>query len=390
MNYVVLDFEANNQDNIKEIIEIGAVKVNENNEIIDTYQSFVKPTLAPTLNGFIKRLTGITQEDVDSARDFVEVFAEFSKWVEEDSSIVIWGNMDRRFLNKDLSLHNISSDMPERFVNIQTDVSKLLLHNDDISLKKAIQLLGIKHDGNNHRALNDAINTAKIFFKTKSLIEQQDQNQMIEINIEEDKDEEVVEPIRVNPSVKINFVRYQKYLKKLTIEELEVKMNMLSDILQKEVSKEQRRSNYLYSITVHKYGVVKYMFFTKRRKQILKKKDINTLHIDNFIKNANLLYTFKDCLVDVLNDDAEQYRKELQKKISKLRIMSKKYRKTEFLNFSKKKLTEFHKEIIEMIDGLNSSLFTREKYKSDLRGIYNRSTLSFAELDGSLSNEEVG
>ena len=42
-----------------EIIEIGAVKLNEQDEIIDTFKLYVKPAFNDTIEGNIRRLTGI-------------------------------------------------------------------------------------------------------------------------------------------------------------------------------------------------------------------------------------------------------------------------------------------------------------------------------------------
>jgi inhibitor of KinA sporulation pathway (predicted exonuclease) len=50
-----------------EIIEIGAVLVDENLKLIDEFSTFVKPTINPTLTHFCTKLTTITQKDVDDA-----------------------------------------------------------------------------------------------------------------------------------------------------------------------------------------------------------------------------------------------------------------------------------------------------------------------------------
>ena len=49
-----------------EIIQIGAVMMNENYEILDEFSSFIKPDFGK-INYFIQNLTGINERDVRSA-----------------------------------------------------------------------------------------------------------------------------------------------------------------------------------------------------------------------------------------------------------------------------------------------------------------------------------
>ena len=86
MKVVIVDLEATcqrerNPDFISEIIEIGAVKI-ENDTVVEEMSLFVKPTINPILTDFCTELTSITQEDVDnflSGKTYEEVneFSEF-------------------------------------------------------------------------------------------------------------------------------------------------------------------------------------------------------------------------------------------------------------------------------------------------------------------------
>lgn len=71
MNYIIFDLEAtcweNDHKRQNEIIEIGAVKLNEGLKTVSDFQIFVKPALSPQLSDFCKRLTSISQADVDAA-----------------------------------------------------------------------------------------------------------------------------------------------------------------------------------------------------------------------------------------------------------------------------------------------------------------------------------
>src|ERR1035437_5649018 len=80
-----------------EIIEIGAVRVDkETGEIIDKFQSFVKPHFHLELSDYCKNLTSIQQDDVDAANMFYEVMPTFDYWLgETDEYIMSWGMYDK-------------------------------------------------------------------------------------------------------------------------------------------------------------------------------------------------------------------------------------------------------------------------------------------------------
>ena len=76
MNHLVVDLEATccNRNSFPrtemEIIEIGAVMTDSQFEVIDEFQSFIKPVRHPELTDFCKELTTISQQEVDSALGF--------------------------------------------------------------------------------------------------------------------------------------------------------------------------------------------------------------------------------------------------------------------------------------------------------------------------------
>lgn len=70
MNFVILDLEWNGtysrriKSFINEIIEFGAVKVDEQLHIIDTFEALVRPQVGKKISGKIRTLTSITNEDL--------------------------------------------------------------------------------------------------------------------------------------------------------------------------------------------------------------------------------------------------------------------------------------------------------------------------------------
>ena len=64
-----------------EIIEVGAVKVNEQLEIVCEFCAFVRPLMHPVISKFCTSLTSIRQSDVDHAPLFDEVMEDYEDWM---------------------------------------------------------------------------------------------------------------------------------------------------------------------------------------------------------------------------------------------------------------------------------------------------------------------
>lgn len=172
MNYIIFDLEATCEKDdysfVKEIIEIGAVKVSSEFEVIDTFQSFVRPVVNPILTDFCKELTEIRQNDVDQAPLFPQAIASFKNWVQEDDYILLsWGDFDRNQLRKDSSLHKLSHNwITFKHDNLKARHAKYVLGTDrGVGMKSALKIANLSLEGSHHRAIDDAKNIVGIFLK---------------------------------------------------------------------------------------------------------------------------------------------------------------------------------------------------------------------------------
>ena len=182
MNYIVFDLEFNQSYNFSketnniinpkcpfEIIQIGAVKLNDNFETIGSLDILVKPEIYTLLNPFVKRLTGITMEELDNGISFKEMYKKLLKFIETDKSVLcVWGSSDIKELFRNIEFYELdSSVIPTEYINIQSYASKLLncKKGINIGLSNAAQLLEIPIDNQFHNALNDAYYTAEVFKK---------------------------------------------------------------------------------------------------------------------------------------------------------------------------------------------------------------------------------
>lgn len=170
MNYIVFDLEMNNKwgTKIHEIIEIGAVKINAQAEIVDYFQSFVKPKLYPAISKLIKKKTQIKQEWINQAPELPHVINDFNRWIGREKFILCaWGIDDLLTLQRNFALNNINSlnyNFLHNYYDIQRDFMKSNNLTNQISLKNALAMLNTTPQYNIwHRAIYDAVHTAQIF-----------------------------------------------------------------------------------------------------------------------------------------------------------------------------------------------------------------------------------
>ena len=177
MNYIVLDMEWNqpwpgSPSSRKvlpvairgEIIQIGAVRVTEEQFVTDEFQVLIKPKVYRHLNRRVSKLTGIKEARLrDEGISFPEAMEQFRAWCGEDIIFLTWGFDDIGILRENLRLYGLSEDWTDRWYNAQmifnaqTDGS-----NSQKALKTAMELFGIEATRPAHDALGDAYHTALI------------------------------------------------------------------------------------------------------------------------------------------------------------------------------------------------------------------------------------
>lgn len=172
MHYIVLDFEWNQPTNStkivtapfqfdSEIIEIGAVKLNEAFQPVDEFKTFIKPVFYPDLNGIVSRLTKIGRESIQDAPLFEDAYTDFRDFCGADCALCTWGPDDIPVLYDNLIMHDMDTSLP-----ICYDLQRIFAHEimrDDrqYSLENAMKLLRQEDTERAHDALNDARNTAR-------------------------------------------------------------------------------------------------------------------------------------------------------------------------------------------------------------------------------------
>ena len=165
-NYVVFDLETTGLSCYEhEIIEIGAVKV-ENNQVIATYSSLVKPN--NTIPYFITNINGISNKMVKNAPRIDYVMTEFLDFVED---IPLLGH---NIISFDLKFVNVASEelfgekIKHDYIDTLLLARKYLRNIKSHSLSNLCQYFNIDSAGA-HRALADCKMTNGVYQALRTL-----------------------------------------------------------------------------------------------------------------------------------------------------------------------------------------------------------------------------
>ena len=177
MQYIVLDLEWNQPwpgspsskkklpvDIHGEIIQIGAVRMLQDQSLADEFQLLVRPRYYRRLNKRVSSLTGIKEARLKAEGvSFPEALRRFRAWCGEDCTFLSWGFDDSMILKENMQLFGFETDWIERWFNAQmifnaqTDGS-----GSQKALKTAMELCGIEASRPAHDALGDAYHTALV------------------------------------------------------------------------------------------------------------------------------------------------------------------------------------------------------------------------------------
>lgn len=169
MRYLVLDLECTCQSkedpnkSPHEIIEIGAVLLDENYNYVDEFDRFVRPKNNSILTDYCKDLTSIKQEEVSSALSFPIVMLFLEEWLKDfsDITLVSWGDFDKKQLQQDCESWWIKYPFINH-INAKDLFSKKL-NRKPCGLGKACRIVNIEFEGIHHRGICDAKMVTKIF-----------------------------------------------------------------------------------------------------------------------------------------------------------------------------------------------------------------------------------
>ena len=151
-----------------EIIEIGAVKLDESFNEVDKFSRLIKPVFYKKMSHIITDLTGITDKDLQNKKGFKAVAEEFLNWCGDEYIMCTFGNQDIYELGINMYYHNM--EIPWKYPMYYIDVQKLFgimkgEESSQRSLEMVSMYMGIPQKKSYHRALTDAVYTAEVLKK---------------------------------------------------------------------------------------------------------------------------------------------------------------------------------------------------------------------------------
>ena len=178
MHYIVMDLEWNQPlsyhstpfrrvgDQLMfEMIQIGAVKLDENRRLVGSFNRHIAPTHYQKLHPRISRITGITQEDLAHGPKFQEALEQFAAWCGEEFTMLTWGCDDISILAQNMEFFKVENTLPPIY-DLQPLFGRIIDGGKNRhSLRKAMAHYGIRPtaDHSFHSAVDDAYYSALVF-----------------------------------------------------------------------------------------------------------------------------------------------------------------------------------------------------------------------------------
>lgn len=173
-NYIVFDLEWNQSPHGKadsvedfpfEIIEIGAVKLDEQFHKVDEFHRLIRPQVYKQMHYAISEVTHMDMGELKNHGQAFETAArEFLAWSGDEAVYCTWGSMDLTELQRNLKYFGVENPFPKPL--FYYDVQKLygLFYKDGAkpSLDAAVEELELLEERPFHRALDDAYYTGRV------------------------------------------------------------------------------------------------------------------------------------------------------------------------------------------------------------------------------------
>ena len=169
---VIFDLEYNTECKLSEIIEVGTFSlcINTGTYTIEretNFHSYIKPTYHPILSNRTIQMTGITQDKVDSADKFDNVYNELVRRYSDNKLYICWGDRDLKVIHENVTAHNACVYIIDKqnTINLQGIYSAVYGKAMSKKLHEAYTICYPKKRAENtaHNAVDDAKMTCEIF-----------------------------------------------------------------------------------------------------------------------------------------------------------------------------------------------------------------------------------
>lgn len=163
-------YERYKNDLPEELIELGAVKLDADGHVLDTFHTYIKPHVYPKLHSRVKRLTGLTMDHLQtSGVSFQAAFESFAEWCGSNPLLCSWSQSDIFPLKHSLTHYQLLDACPSAYLDLQYLFHRVCPDtNEQAGLLTACAYFGIEADQTVHHALSDAQYAAIVLQKMLS------------------------------------------------------------------------------------------------------------------------------------------------------------------------------------------------------------------------------
>ncbi len=147
-----------------EIVAVGAVKIDENCNVIDTFEGHFRPRVFRRLQHHIAKVTGLTQKDLDQGEPIAHGLRRFVEWCGADAAFAEWGQDDVPVLKQNLFLLHLDESYPTTWYDLQKifEAQHPRAEGEGMTLESVVTRLGIPMERPFHDALSDTLYTVDV------------------------------------------------------------------------------------------------------------------------------------------------------------------------------------------------------------------------------------
>lgn len=147
---------------VGEVIQIGAVKLDENFRYLGDISISIAPKYYTEINKYVGMLTGIETGDLAKGLLFPKAYEQFIEWCGNEFTFITWGPDDMNILASNIAIHNIKDEKYPSYDLQRIFNAQITKESRQWALASAMELLNLQLDLPCHDARNDAIYTARI------------------------------------------------------------------------------------------------------------------------------------------------------------------------------------------------------------------------------------
>ncbi len=174
MAIVVLDLEWNGAfckklgGYFNEIIEIGAVRLNDSLDIVERFDAVIRPRVSRKLTHWVTDLTGYTDEQVRAGTTFEDAMKRLQRFIgDQDATLLTWSTTDLLVFMENCRYYYGDGHIPfvGQYLDLQAYAQQRLQLDtaQQVGLAKLAALLGMDSDSLElHHAIDDSVLSAQI------------------------------------------------------------------------------------------------------------------------------------------------------------------------------------------------------------------------------------